>query len=61
MLPETKARKRLKRRQARARERQAAELAEVIKAEAISRSQIIGRSDRTVWSAYHNLKNEVSM
>lgn len=58
MTPEKKVQQRLTRNNGRRDRKNAAKLAEHIRQEAIERSQIFGRSDRTVWEAYINLRME---
>lgn len=58
LTPEKKAQQRLNRHMGRMERRKAAEFAEFIRKEAMDRSQIIGRSDQTVWEAYENLRME---
>ncbi len=58
MNPEKKARQRLNRRLGREDRKRAAELAAFIRQEAAARSQVLRRSDVTVWQAYNNLRTE---
>lgn len=61
MSPDAKARRREKRRTLEKVERRNRTIAEVIHYEAISRSQMLRRSDRTVWGAYEDLKEKTEV